>query len=221
MSLNRKQILFVILAGFFIANVLIAEIIGVKLVAMGSLQLTLGIILWPVVFLTTDILNEFYGKKAVRMISILSFFLILYMYGIYYITIHSKAMANSPVGDEAFGTVFKPVLNILLASDFAFLVAQLIDIFLFWTFRNLTNGKMIWLRATASTVISQFFDTFLVQGIAFYLPGTWTFHQLLVYGGNAYLVKLGIAVCLIPFIYAGHYFVKHFLRNSDSTLPQS
>ena len=216
MSLNRKQILFVILAGFFIANVLIAEIIGVKLVAMGSLQLTLGIILWPIVFLTTDILNEFYGKKAVRIISILSFFLILYMYGIYWIAIHSKAISHSPVGDEAFKTVFKPVLNILLASDFAFLAAQFIDIFLFWTFRNLTNGKMIWLRATASTIISQFFDTFLVQGIAFYLPGTWTFNELLTYGGNAYLVKLGIAICLIPFIYAGHFALRNILRESHS-----
>jgi uncharacterized integral membrane protein (TIGR00697 family) len=215
MTFSRKQILFIILAGFFIANVLIAEIIGVKLVAFGPLSLTLGIMLWPVVFLTTDIINEFYGKKAVRMVSILTFFLILYMYVIYWITIRSVAIEHSPVNDTAFNTVFKPVLNILLASNFAFLVAQLIDIFIFWTFRKWTNGKKIWLRATASTVISQLFDTFLVQGIAFYLPGIWTFHELLRFGGNAYLLKLIIAVCLIPFIYLGHFTMKKILRETD------
>lgn len=215
MSFSRKQILFIILAGFFITNVLIAEIIGVKLAAFGPLKLTLGIILWPVVFLTTDLMNEFYGKKAVRMVSFLTFFLILYMYLVYTITVRTVAIEHSPVNDLAFNTVFKPVLNILLASDVAFLVAQLIDIFIFWTFRKLTNGKMIWLRATASTVISQFFDTFIVQGLAFYLPGTWTFKELLNYGGNAYLVKLVIAVCLIPFIYLGHFSVKRLLHEKN------
>jgi queuosine precursor transporter len=216
MTFSRKQVLFIILAGFFITNVLIAEIIGVKLVSFGPLSLTLGIILWPVVFLTTDLMNEFYGKKAVRMVSVLTFFLILYMYLIYTLSIRSIAIEHSPVNDIAFNTVFKPVLNILLASNFAFLVAQFIDIFLFWTFRKLTNEKKIWLRATASTVISQFFDTFLVQGIAFYLPGTWSFQELLRFGGNAYLVKLGIAVLLIPFIYLGHFSVKRILRESGS-----
>ena len=209
---KRKDTVFIILSGFFVTNAIVAELIGGKLVQFfGLFTQSLGIILWPVVFLLTDIINEYYGKKGVRKLTFITVCLIAYTYLLITVGINIKATSFSPVNDEVFQTVFGQSQWIIIGSMVAFLCSQLVDVYFFWVFRNLTNGKMIWFRATASTVISQLFDTFIVQFIAFVLPGKWAFDEFLKNASIGYVFKLLVALMLIPLIYLLHHIIRKYL----------
>jgi uncharacterized integral membrane protein (TIGR00697 family) len=93
----------------------------------------------------------------------------------------------------------------------AFLASQLIDASIFHFFKSKTGNNMIWLRSTGSTVISQFFDSFIVLGIAFYMTGKMSFDQYITSGFTGYFVKLIIAILLTPLIYLGHALIKKYL----------
>src|SRR3954465_13703848 len=169
---KRKDLVFIILAGFFITNAIVAELIGGKLVQFfGLFTQSLGIILWPVVFILTDLINEHYGKKGVRKLTYITVGLIAYTFILISIGLHIKAVTFSPVTDDNFKIVFGQSQWIIAGSIVAFFISQLIDVYIFWLFRKWTGSRMIWLRATGSTVISQLIDTFVVQFIAFVLPG--------------------------------------------------
>ncbi|MBL7918448.1 MAG: queuosine precursor transporter [Bacteroidia bacterium] len=210
---KRKDIVFIVLAGFFVTNAIVAELIGGKLVQFfGLFTQSIGIILWPVVFLLTDILNEYYGRSGVRKLTYITVALITYTYILISISINLDATSFSPVNNEVFQTVFGQSQWIIIGSIVAFLVSQLIDVYFFWIFRNMTNGKMIWFRATASTVISQLFDTFIVQFIAFVLPGKWAFDEFVKNASIGYVFKLMVAVALIPLIYVAHALLDKYLK---------
>jgi len=213
---KRKDLVFMVLAGFFVTNAIVAELIGGKLVQFfGIFTQSIGIILWPVVFILTDLINEHYGKNGVRKLTYITVGLIIYTFVLLSIAIELPAVNFSPVDDSVFKTVFGQSQWIIVGSITAFLTSQLIDVYIFWLFRNKTGGKMIWLRATGSTVVSQLIDTFVVQYIAFVLPGKWAFNEFLVNASWGYAFKLLVAVCLIPLIYAGHYAIKRFLRKDS------
>jgi len=213
---NRRDLIFIVLAGFFVTNTIVAELIGGKLVEFfGMFTQSIGIVLWPVVFLLTDLLNEYYGKSAVRKLTYITVALIIYTYVLISISINLKATDFSPVSDQNFSIVFGQSQWIIVGSVIAFLVAQLIDVYTFWVFRKLTGGKMIWLRATGSTVISQLFDTFIVQFIAFVVPGYWAFDEFVGHATKGYIFKLLVAIALIPVIYLCHYFLEKHLRKKE------
>jgi uncharacterized integral membrane protein (TIGR00697 family) len=213
---KRKDIVFLVLAGFFITNAIVAELIGGKLIQFfGFFTQSLGIILWPFVFVLTDLINEHYGKSGVRKLTYITVALIAYMYLLITIGIKIPAIAGSPVSDAAFATVFGQSQWIILGSITAFLVSQLVDVYVFWMFRHKTGSRMIWLRATGSTAVSQLLDTFIVQYIAFVIPGTWTYSQLFTNAGWGYLFKLIIAVMLIPLIYLGHAIINKYLHRDQ------
>lgn len=209
---KKKDIVFLVLAGFFITNAIVAELIGGKLVKFfGLFTQSIGIILWPVVFILTDLINEHYGKKGVRKLTFITVGLIAYMFILLSISINIRAVEFSPVSDEAFEQVFGQSRWIIVGSIIAFLVSQLVDVYIFWLFRNKTGSRLIWLRATGSTVVSQLIDTFLVQFIAFVLPGKWAFNEFVVNASWGYSFKLLIAFCLTPLIYVGHFVINKFL----------
>lgn len=213
---KKKDIVFLVLAGFFITNAIVAELIGGKLVNFfGLFTQSIGIILWPVVFILTDLINEHYGKKGVRKLTFITVGLIAYMFILISISINIRAVEFSPVSDEAFEQVFGQSRWIIVGSIIAFLVSQLVDVYIFWLFRNKTGSRLIWLRATGSTVISQLIDTFLVQFIAFVLPGKWAFDDFLTNASWGYAFKLLVALALIPLIYVGHYVVGKYLHKKD------
>jgi uncharacterized integral membrane protein (TIGR00697 family) len=212
---KRKDLVFVILAGFFVTNAIVAELIGGKLVTFfGLFTQSIGIILWPVVFLLTDIINEYYGKKGVRRLTYITVGLIAYTYILITIAMNMKATSFSPVQDNVFHTVFGQSQWIIVGSIIAFFISQLVDVYFFWVFRGLTKGKMIWVRATASTVISQLFDTFIVQFIAFVLPGKWAFDEFLKNAAIGYVFKLMVAVALIPVIYFLHRIIHKYIHTA-------
>lgn len=209
---NRKDLVFIILAGFFVTNAIVAELIGGKLVQFfGTFTQSIGIILWPVVFVLTDLINEYYGRTGVRKLTFITIGLIIYTYFLITVAINLNAVDFSPVNDSIFLTVFGQSQWIIIGSIIAFLSSQLVDVYIFWRLRNVTGKRMIWLRATGSTLVSQLIDTFVVQFIAFVIPGKWAFGEFFVNASWGYFFKLLVALALIPLIYLGHFAIERFL----------
>ena len=238
---SKKTNLFIILSGIFITNALIAELIGGKIFSvektlgyapldiplMGdyllSFNLTAGVVLWPVVFITTDIINEYFGKKGVRKVTFITVGLIAYAFLAIYL---AMKLAPADFWLDVFGTdengapfdinyAFQQVLtqglNIIFASLAAFVIGQFVDVFVFHKLRNLTGKNKIWLRATGSTLVSQLIDSFVVLGVAFYLLGDWPLSQVLAVGLTNYIYKFLIAIGLTPLLYVAHYFIDNYL----------
>jgi uncharacterized integral membrane protein (TIGR00697 family) len=210
---SKKDTVYVILAGIFITNAIVAELIGGKLIEIGPFIMSIGILPWPIVFITTDIINEHFGRDGVKKLSFITAGLIAYCILILYIGTKIPALVTKQtVNDEQFYAVFGQGLFIMVASLIAFLVSQLIDVSIFWFLRNKTGKKMIWLRSTGSTVVSQLIDSFIVSGIAFWLTGKITTGQYLNMSITGYTFKLIIAIVLTPLIYLGHYLIEKYVH---------
>ena len=208
---SKKEVLFVTLAGFFITNAVVAEMIGGKLITIGPFAFSMGILPWPVVFLSTDLINEYFGTKGVRRLSVITACLIGYAFILLYGGMSIPAAAFSPVQDKEFNIVFGQSMWIIVGSIVAFLVSQILDVVVFWFFRQRTGGRFLWLRATGSTAISQLVDSFIVLGIGFLLPGKITLSNFINVGFTNYAGKLIIAVALTPLIYLGHFLIDRYL----------
>ena len=214
---KRKDLVFIILAGFFVTNAIVAELIGGKLVQFfGIFTQSIGIILWPVVFILTDLINEYYGRNGVRKLTFITIGLIIYTYVLITVAMNLNAVGISPVSDGAFTMVFGQSQWIIVGSICAFFSSQLVDVYVFWRLRNLTGKKLIWLRATGSTLISQLIDTFLVQFIAFVIPGKWAFGEFMANAAWGYAFKLLVALALIPLIYVGHWAIHKYMGDMES-----
>ena len=210
---SRKDFVYIVLAGIFITNALVAELIGGKLIYVGQAVMSLGILPWPVVFVTTDLINEYFGEKGVRKLSLLTASLIGYTFVLLFIGLQIPAVkGDGLVTDSQFTAVFGQSMLIIVGSITAFLVSQLIDVTIFHFVKNRTGNRMIWLRSTGSTVISQLFDSFIVLGIAFWLPGKMTTETFILSVLTGYSVKLGIAILLTPLIYVGHSLIDSYLK---------
>lgn len=218
--MTRKNIVFIVLAGFFITNAIIGEMIGGKLLQIGPFVMSIGILPWPVVFLTTDLINEFFGKKAVRLITFITAGLIVYTFLILYLGINIEAASFSPVTSTQFKAVFGQTQWIIVGSLTAFLSSQLIDVTLFRYIRSRTGARHIWLRATGSTLVSQLVDTFVVSGIAFLLPGKITLLEYLQISFTGYIFKFMIAIGTTPIIYLGHHTVQRYLNKEPANTLQ-
>lgn len=214
---SRKDIVYIILAGIFITNAIVAELTGGKLIQIGPFIMSIGILPWPIVFITTDIINEHFGRDGVKKLSFITAGLIAYCILILYIGTKIPALVtNETVNDEQFYAVFGQGIFIMVASLIAFVVSQLIDVSIFWFLRNKTGKKMIWLRSTGSTMVSQLIDTFIVSGIAFWLTGKVTTDQYLNMSITGYTFKLILAVVLTPMIYLGHYLIEKYLHEPNT-----
>ncbi len=229
--------LFLFLGGFFLANALIAEFIGVKIFSlektvgaqplnwdilgyMLSMELTAGVLLWPIVFIMTDIINEYYGIRGVRFLSNGAVLLISYAFIVIFASIAlvpaswwggSKSDIGIPDMQVAFSGVFGQGQWIIVGSLVAFLVGQIIDVFVFQKIKRWTGEKHIWLRATGSTLVSQLLDSFVVLYIAFGLGSDWTMDKIIAIGAVNYTYKFTVAVLLTPVLYWGHHLIDNYL----------
>lgn len=239
---DKSTKLFLILAGFFIVNALTAEMIGVKIFSLEdtfgvpraninlfgspfSFHLTAGVLLWPVVFVMTDIINEYYGPKGVRFLSYLTVGLIGFAFFIINAAIRISPSEYFTIGngidnaDNAFRGIFGQGVWIIIGSMVAFLVGQVMDVLIFHRIKRFTGEKRIWLRATGSTLVSQLVDSFVVLFIAFYAGrrlqegqgDPWSLHQVIVTGTGNYIYKLVIAIILTPVIYGVHALIEKYL----------
>ncbi len=251
---QKKHRLFIVLSGIFLTNALVAEMIGIKIFSgeatlgltpahldiLGftmDFNLTAGAVIWPVVFITSDLINEYFGQPGVKRISYLTAGFIAYSFLVIYLTMKLPPAgwwmeANNVDGqgnffnmDFAFNKIFGQGLRIILGSLTAFLVGQLADVYIFQKLRKITGAKKLWLRATGSTLVSQLIDSFVVLFIAF--SGTFTLKQILAIGITNYIYKFAIAIVLTPLIYAGHNVIDKYLgkehaqRISDEASHQS
>ena len=209
---SRKDTVYVILAGIFITNAVVAELIGGKLIDVGPAVMSIGILPWPIVFVTTDLINEYFGEKGVRRLSVITASLIAYTFFVLYFAMKIPSTGISSVSTSQFNAVFGQSQLIIVGSIIAFLVSQLIDVSIFHFFKRRTGDKMIWLRSTGSTVISQLFDSFIVLGIAFWLPGIMDTKTFFLSAMTGYTVKLVIAVLMTPLIYLGHSMIEKYIH---------
>ncbi len=219
MVLDRRIQLFVVLAGVFVTSLVVGDLIAVKLfeVKLGPIVavMTIGILPFPVTFLLTDILNEFYGKKAARFITWVGFFMAIFCFAVIAIAVRvpwaplTQAPGWQGAVEGSFNNVFAGSQRILMASMIAYLVAQFCDIAIFNLLKRVTQNKMLWLRATGSTLASQLIDTVVMQFVAWtgLLPTATILNVIF----TSYIVKLLVAVGLTPFIYLGHAFVERKL----------
>jgi hypothetical protein len=206
---------FLVLAGVFLTHAILGELIGGKLFTVAGYVMSIGVIPWPVVFITTDLVNEYYGPKAVQRLTALSALLILYVFVLLFVCMAVPAADISPVGDDAFHAVFGQSLWIIGGSLVAFVCSQLLDAGLFVVARRFTGGRMLWLRAVGSTVVSQLIDTFVINAIAFGLPGKLTGGEVIELSFTNYTYKFLVALATLPFIYLGHGIIDKYLERTD------
>jgi hypothetical protein len=224
--LGRKHWLFVFLAGLFITNAVTAELISNKLIEIpvqfnffggqfGPFVTIVGILPWPVVFLLTDLLNEFYGYKAVRKLSWITAILIAYCFLIVGLSMEIPAVnipGSNLSDDSAYNKVFGQAQMVIVGSICAFLVSQLLDASLFSWIKSKTGERFIWLRSTGSTLVSQLIDSYIVLYIGFVLPGSLSFGDFMTIAPTNYVLKIFIAILLTPLIYLGHYLIRRYLK---------
>ncbi|MEL1239595.1 queuosine precursor transporter [Flavobacterium flavipallidum] len=211
---SKKDLVYVILAGIFITNAVVAELIGGKLIYVGPYLMSVGILPWPIVFLTTDLINEYFGKQGVKKLSLITACLIAYCFVLLFVALKIPAVKGEGlVTDAQFHAVFGQSMWIIVGSITAFLVSQLIDVSIFHFFKRKTGNNMIWLRSTGSTVISQLFDSFIVLGIAFWMTGKINTEQYIASAFTGYFVKLIIAILLTPLIYLGHSLIEKYIHS--------
>jgi queuosine precursor transporter len=236
--MSRPNRLFLILCSFFVTNVILAEFLGVKIFALGpslgmppipwqafgnsgTLDLTAGVLLWPVVFLLTDVINEYFGRAGVRFISWLTVVLIIYGFAFAFVAIRlvpadwwPGAFASQGVPDQqrAFAALFGQGMWAIGGSVIAFLLGQLIDISVFQAVRKRTGARWLWARATGSTLISQLVDSFVVLYIMFVLgPQHWPLERFLAVASVNYGYKVCVAILMTPAIYALHKLIERWL----------
>ena len=239
----RSTRLFVGLAAFFVGNAIVAEFVGVKIFALestlglppfgwnlfgqqGSLSFTAGVLIWPIVFIMTDVINEYFGRRGVRFISFAAAAMITYAFVFAYAAIHLapaewwvgvNADRGVPDMQAAYDTVFGQGLWTIGGSLVAFLIGQLIDVAIFHRIRNATGERWIWLRATASTAVSQLIDSFVVLYIAFVLgPQQWPISLFLAVGTVNYCYKMAMAVLLSPLIYVVRARIERYLGHAEA-----
>lgn len=208
---SRKDAVYLVLAGFFITNAILGELTGGKLFSLGPFTMSIGVIPWPVVFIATDLINEYFGREGVRRLTLITIGLIVYAFVVLYASIQVPAASFSPVTDAQFGAVFGQSLWIIGGSITAFALSQLVDVTVFWIVRHRTGGRFLWLRATGSTVVSQLIDSFVIIGIAFWLPGKVQTSEFLTVAASNYSYKLLIALAVTPLLYLGHSVIDRFL----------
>ncbi|MBA2321313.1 MAG: queuosine precursor transporter, partial [Deltaproteobacteria bacterium] len=221
----RETRLWVILTAILVTSAVVAELVSVKLFEVPlysflgwnkPFTLTAGALLWPLVFLTTDTINEFYGRKAVRFVTWVTMAMIGWTFVITTASIRIPAVGYSPVGDGPFAQVFGQSAWIIVGSMAAFGLSQIVDVTVFSAIRRALKGRHIWARATGSTIVSQLIDSFVVIYIAFWLPtqvgqpGVDAAKALDI-SLSSFTYKVGIAIALTPLIYVAHWAVERWL----------
>lgn len=245
---KKENKLFLLLAAFFLTNAIIAEFMGVKIFSfektfhlplfefdllgehIKGLNFTAGVILWPFVFIFTDIINEYFGIKGVRYLSLITALLIGYGFIMLQIGIYaapadwwtqSSGIKNLNF-NEAYIAVFGQSSKIIIASIIAFIVGQVIDVSIFHWVKERTGEKYIWLRATGSTLISQLIDSFVVLFLAFYAfninsPTKWTLPLIFAVCIVNYFYKIVMAILLTPLIYLVRILIENYLGKELAT----
>lgn len=222
-QLTRPQKLFVVCTAIFLTALVVAEATASKFFTAFSLPFTItilgvefnevvmtaGVLAFPITFIITDLLNEYFGKSGIRFVTWIGMTMIIFEFGLLQLAMGVPTSSISPVPGEAFDAVFGASGRIIIGSLVAFTLGQLADITLFHWLRKKTNGKHLWLRATGSTFGSQFIDTFVVLTVAFF--GQLSFGEIVAITLFNYSYKFVIAIVITPVIYGAHWVMDRYL----------
>jgi len=237
---TKESRLFFVLGSFLISNAILAEFIGVKIFTVEgtlgipkfdinmfgvkdlSFNMSAGVVTWPIIFIMTDIINEYFGIKQVKFLSILASLLICYAF-----VVLGFAMGLEPSDfwikqtvdgeainmNTAFNSIFGQSMWIIVGSITAFLVGQMVDVVIFQKIKRSTGERFLWLRATGSTVVSQFLDSFVVIFIGFYINPqfNWSWQMVAAIGLVNYTYKFLVAILMTPLLYVVHGVIDRYL----------
>ncbi len=230
-SYPSSEKLFLVLAGIFICSMTMLNILGItKFIQLGPMALAVGVLPYPITFLCTDLICELYGKARANFVVTIGLFLnafiLLFIYlGQWISSVEAGSMPPwqvlelaepviLPNGDtlagqvELFTLIYSCTSGAVLASMMAYIAAQYIDVRLFHFFKELTQGRHLWLRNNGSTLISQMVDSVVVIAVTFgatWWAGNMTLQALLVLVGSNYLFKMVVALLdTLPFYYLVH-----------------
>lgn len=226
-ALSVQQRVYVWLTGLFVTALLVANVTGVKLfrfeidfgdVGVLPIEHTAGMLAFPITFLLTDLLNEYYGKRGARRAVYVAFVMGAVAFVVIWLSRMLPTMEGIPgtATDAAFENIFGAAALMYLASLGAFLIGSILDIALFAIAKRMTGGKYVWLRATGSTVVSQFVDSFVVSILFFQVAQSLTGGEAADFSFTArtaltgYVLKFVIAVLLTPFIYLGRWMLTRY-----------
>ena len=208
--MDRKQRLFDYLTGIIVAALLVSDLIGGKFFRVAGLDFSVGMIPFPLTFLLTDIVNEFYGTEGARRLTYVGLVTAIFVFVVINVAIALPTSPESPLAGDVFKNVIGSSVRLYIASLVAYLVGQLLDISIFLFVRRVTGERFLWLRSTGSTVVSQAIDSLVVNFV--FLSGSKSMVYILRTARNNYLVKLALAVGLTPVIYLGHGILHRYLH---------
>lgn len=237
---TKESRLLLVLGAFFVANAILSEFIGVKIFSVEetlgfkkfdinlfgvpnlSFNMSAGVLTWPIIFIMTDIINEYFGVKQVRFLSILTSVLIGFAFLIVWLAMKLQPadfwVMQNLKGQEvnmiaAFDAIFGQGMWIIVGSITAFLIGQMVDVLVFHRIKRFTGDKALWLRATGSTIFSQLIDSFVVIFIAFYLNPAynWSWQMVAAIGLVGYTYKFVIALLMTPILYLVHGIIDQYL----------
>ncbi|HUF09654.1 MAG TPA: queuosine precursor transporter [Rhodothermales bacterium] len=229
-ELDRPQKLFVVCSAVFLTALVIAEATASKFFTAFELPFTItilgqeftrvimtaGVLAFPVTFIVTDVMNEYYGKKGIRFVTLVGMAMIIFEFLLLQLAMAVPVDPISPVSQDSFTQVFGASQRIIFGSLVAYLVGQFADITLFHWLRKLTSGRHLWLRATGSTFGSQFLDTFIVLVIAF--AGQLSIGAIIAITIFNYAYKFIIAIAITPLIYLAHWGMDKYLGHKTAEL---
>lgn len=207
---SQSEFLYLTLAALFIASLVTTNLIANKFVTvdLGFKQFVIsaGMIPYPFTFLITDILSEIYGKRKTTNVVITGFFATLFVLLILWLGSVFPAIEASHVSNEVYDTVFANSYRVVFSSMLAYLIAQFADLKLFHFWKNLTNGKHLWLRNNASTIVSQLLDTILVVSVLFI--GQMTFSEMAILVKDGWMYKILFALVDTPLMYLAVFLIR-------------
>jgi uncharacterized integral membrane protein (TIGR00697 family) len=207
---RRRQLLYLWLAGLFVAALVVADLIGGKLFKVAGRDLSCGMLAFPITFVLTDVLNEFYGSRLTRRVTYLGLGAAALAFLVIFAALRLPASPESPLSSADFDKVFGLSARLYIASLTAYILGQLMDIAVFASLRRLTGERYLWLRATGSTLVSQAIDTAVVSVVFYVGLKSWDF--IVQMAITSYLMKFVIAVGMTPVIYAVHALVLRVIK---------
>lgn len=175
-----------------------ANIFEAKNIGLFGLNLAAGHVMFGSVFLATDILSEYYGKKAAKQGVFIGLAADIALIATTQICrLYIPSVADS--ADPAIQRLFTMSLRITAASAVMFFISNWCDVLLFAKIRELTKGKYLWLRNNVATIVCNCLENFLFYFLAFY--PTFGFSQIVSMGLATCLLELIIGICDTPFLY--------------------
>jgi uncharacterized integral membrane protein (TIGR00697 family) len=209
---GTRERAFVHLAALFIAALVVCNLVAQKFVTVDLgfhvFTISAGILPYPLTFLVTDLISEIYGRKRANQLVFAGFVASVFVLGVLALGAAFPAIPGSPVDDAAYTTVFGQSWKVVFSSMLAYLVAQLVDIRMFHFWKRLTNGRHLWLRNNASTLVSQLVDTTLVVTVLFL--GTDQQSNIPAFILSGWLFKALCALLDTPLFYLGvWWFERH------------